>query len=162
MASAPDRPVLPLALHAAPSPDRLASAHPAAPGASVKILVIEDDVPLRNGLQRQLLRMGHIVVGVGSGKEAIEFLEAASGDGIPFDVAMIDVLLGRGIDGIEVSRWISRSEDPNIRATDVAMMSGMHPADVARRGEAPQRVLLTKPIDFVRLEAVLDVFAAAR
>lgn len=69
-----------------------------------RILVVDDEVNIRKGLQAVLRKVGHQVHGVSSGEEALEALEA-----FPCDVAIVDIRMP-GMTGVELlaqvhDRW---------------------------------------------------------
>src|SRR5947199_1156265 len=68
-------------------------------GESLHILVVDDEPPLRQTLKRSFVLEGHRVVEVGTGEAAID---RATTD--PFDMVLLDVALGPGIDGYDVCR----------------------------------------------------------
>jgi DNA-binding response OmpR family regulator len=70
-------------------------------GESLNILVVDDEPPLRQTLKRSFFLEGHRVVEVATGEDAID---RATTD--PFDVVLLDVALGPGIDGYEVCRTL--------------------------------------------------------
>src|SRR5690606_5038813 len=65
---------------------------------SVRILLVEDELALREGLRDLLAGDGHEVVALGDGADA-----AARGVAEPFDLVVLDLMLPR-LDGIEVCR----------------------------------------------------------
>jgi len=70
-------------------------------GDSLNILVVDDESPLRQTLKRSFFLEGHRVVEVATGEDAID---RATTD--PFDVVLLDVALGPGMDGYEVCRTL--------------------------------------------------------
>ena len=66
----------------------------------VRVLVVEDDDPLRRTLTAQLETRGYAVEAVADGRRAM----AAVGNA-PFDVLVLDRMLPN-IDGVEVLRWL--------------------------------------------------------
>ena len=79
----------------------------------MKILVVEDEPVLRDGLTDLLKGAGHAVTPVGDGAEA-----AARGTGEPFDLVLLDLMLPK-LDGIEVCRRLrkARPEMPVLMLT---------------------------------------------
>ncbi|MBV9915641.1 MAG: response regulator, partial [Solirubrobacterales bacterium] len=67
---------------------------PRAAGASLAILVVDDESDLREMLTRSFSREGHRVMAVADGRSAID---RASTD--HFDIVLLDVALGAGPDG---------------------------------------------------------------
>jgi DNA-binding response OmpR family regulator len=116
--------------------------------AATRLLVVEDDEPLADGLCRNLEIEGFEIRWVGSGELA---LEALGDDGAAYDLVILDIMLP-GIDGFEVCRRLraARNRVPILFLT--------------ARGSDPDRILglqlgaddyLTKP--FVVEELVLRV-----
>jgi excisionase family DNA binding protein len=70
-----------------------------------------------------------------------------------YDVLLLDIMMPR-IDGLEVIRAIRN--DPALRSIDIAVVSGLEPAEVDRKGGLPPDVLhFTKPIVFDELRGYL-------
>src|SRR2546429_4022997 len=68
-------------------------------GMSLNILVVDDELPLRQTLKRSFTLEGHRVVEAATGEAAVD---RATTD--TFDMVLLDVALGAGIDGYEVCR----------------------------------------------------------
>jgi DNA-binding response OmpR family regulator len=64
--------------------------------ANARILVVDDEMPIRYSMQRTLTRDGYQVTAVESGEEALRHLAIQ-----PFDLALIDLRL-KGMDGLEL------------------------------------------------------------
>jgi DNA-binding response OmpR family regulator len=71
----------------------------AVPQDALNILVVDDEAPLRETLRRAFSLDGHNVVDVADGKSALD--QAARER---FDVVLLDVALGPGLDGYDVCR----------------------------------------------------------
>ncbi|MGI5211443.1 response regulator [Plantactinospora sp. CA-290183] len=89
-----------------------------------RILLIEDDPAVREGLQLALSRRGHAVHAVATGEQGLERLSGASPD-----VVVLDLMLP-GIDGFEVCRRIrATGEAPIImltaRSDDMDVVAGL-------------------------------------
>jgi len=74
------------------------------PEEPVRLLLVEDDEPLRRLLCEQLEELGYEVQSVGDGRAAIA---AVGGD--PFDVVILDRMLPF-VDGVDVLRWLREQE----------------------------------------------------
>jgi two-component system cell cycle sensor histidine kinase/response regulator CckA len=85
-----------------------------------RILVVDDEAPVRRVIERALKRRGYSVVGAPSGVSAMNILRGSQSR---FDVVITDVMMP-GMDGAELARWI-RSEQPG---ASVLFVSGF--ADV--------------------------------
>lgn len=81
---------------------------------ALKILVVDDEAELRETLSRLFVRLGHSVTAVGDGGAAIDCARATQ-----FDIVLLDVALGAGMDGFEVCRRLRerRSVVPIIMLT---------------------------------------------
>jgi CheY-like chemotaxis protein len=82
---------------------------PAAPHGSARILIVDDEpVQLRTG-RRVLVRLGYEVEVMDSGLRAYELFSRALADGqSPFDLIIMDMLLGEVHDGLEIIEQIQR------------------------------------------------------
>lgn len=76
---------------------------------AIRLLVVEDDKPLADGLCRNLEIEGFEVEWVGAGETALDQL---AGDDSPFRLLILDIMLP-GIDGFEVCRRL-RADDNHI------------------------------------------------
>ncbi|MEM6927597.1 MAG: ATP-binding protein, partial [Myxococcota bacterium] len=132
-----------LPVRTAPASDRV-EAGPGATSAK-RVLLVEDEPPVRHLMMHTLERAGHEVVAVGDGAEALEII----GRGIPFDLVVSDMVMPR-LSGLELARTL-RSRAPH---TPMLVVSG-HP----RAPELPAHVrFLQKPFSPSQL---LDVAHAA-
>src|SRR5256886_9350034 len=68
-------------------------------GMSLNILVVDDEPPLRQTLKRSFTLEGHRVMEVATGEAAVDRATTDS-----FDMVLLDVALGPGIDGYDVCR----------------------------------------------------------
>jgi DNA-binding response OmpR family regulator len=89
-----------------------------------RVLLIEDDHAIRDGLELALRRQGHDVRTTATGEEGLAMLRAA-----PPDIVVLDVMLP-GIDGFEVCRRVRASGSIPIimftaRSDDVDVVSGL-------------------------------------
>jgi len=80
----------------------------------LNILVVDDDVAIRELFERILKKEEHRVITVDSGEEAIKVMEKE-----PFDIVFLDVVMP-GMDGLEVFKAIKKINSKAI----VIMMSG--------------------------------------
>jgi CheY-like chemotaxis protein len=117
-----------------------------APGESrpAKVLLVEDQRELRQGMVRWLEGSGHSVIAAGTAEQALARFEAA---GERVDVVATDVVLP-GMDGIELIECL-RKRDPALRA--IAFSGDLD--HLSRTGRlVPEGVpLLDKPFDPRRL-----------
>ena len=75
----------------------------------MRVLVVDDHPDVVNALVRGLREAGFNADGVSSGEEA---LAATHKIDTPYDIAILDVMLGKGIDGVEVCRVFRRRKLP--------------------------------------------------
>lgn len=120
------------------------SAPPPAAIQPARILVV-DDVPDNVAiLTRRLERLGHTVVGVGSGNEALRALEVG-----PFDLVLLDVVMP-GLDGISVLRALRAH--PRWKTIPVVMISALDDlSSAAHCIEQGAEDFILKPFDPVLL-----------
>ena len=114
-----------------------------------RILLIEDDPGAQLLYRNRLSDLGHQVVVSSTG--AMGLMEARSG---PFDLFLVDIDLGTGIDGYEVCRRLKTI--PEIHAVPVVLISGHVKAqeDLHRGYEAGCQSFLVKG-DLMLLEDVV-------
>ena len=111
-----------------------------------RILVVDDEEPVRRSVSRALASSGFEVVSVQSGEEA---LEAVSAVPRPFDLVISDVVM-QGMSGVALAERIRLRED----ATQVLLISGYpgtHFEDAAFTTGSIE--LLTKPFTPAQLTA---------
>jgi len=108
--------------------------------AAAKVLLVDDDVAILNGISEFLESEGFSVVSAGNGIEALNKLRS----GLRFDVIVLDVLMPL-MDG-----WDFRAEqlaDPSLRATPVIVItaSGFSKNTLLHQFSAFE--VLAKPLD---------------
>ena len=111
------------------------------------ILVVDDEVNIRNALATMLEKKGHRVRGVGTGEEALDQLEAASADLVITDLRM------PGIGGIEFLRRL-KSTWPDTEVLVMTAYGSIDTAVEAMRSGAYD--YLAKPIDRERFSVVVE------
>jgi len=119
------------------------------PELTIRILLVDDERVVREVLALLLISLGHTVVAVASGAEALARLEAAE----PYDLVLTDLVMP-GLGGWELVRRI-RERWPTL---PVGVMSGNHDSLAERR--VPVDVTLTKPVFVDTLRAELARLAA--
>jgi PAS domain S-box-containing protein len=135
---------LPLAAHQAPSPPGpAAEAHDGA-GAPLRVLVVDDNVPVAEGLGDLLRLLGHDVVLAHDGPAAL----AAAGIAPP-DLVLLDIGLP-GMDGYGVAAQLRAAG--HTQAALVAITGYGRKDDLRRSREAGFDGHLVKPIDIPQLE----------
>jgi two-component system response regulator RegX3 len=95
------------ACHALPLESTLGALQGEQLGKNLKILVVEDDAPLREGLCDLLTGAGHEVEAVGDGQSAVD-----RGTLVHFDVILLDLMLPR-LEGVEACRRL-RTARPDV------------------------------------------------
>ena len=114
-----------------------------------RLLVVEDDPDIRGLLELRLRRLGHLVVGAGSGEEALTVLAEK---GVP-DLAVLDVLMP-GMTGLELLGLLR--QDPAYASMPAIFLSGrVQPGDV-QAGRALGATYLTKPVVLTALTQAID------
>ncbi len=109
-----------------------------------KILLVEDEAPVRSFAARALSLRGHEVIEAASGEEALDVL---SGGALNVDVVVTDVVMP-GLDG---PAWVAQAlaTHPDMR---VVFVSGYSEESLIRqRSEIPNAVFLPKPFSLVEL-----------
>jgi DNA-binding response OmpR family regulator len=112
---------------------------------ALRILVVDDDAPLREMLARSFAREGHSVTAAADGQEALDATAAEA-----FDIILLDVALGPGLAGHDVARELRsrRSVVPIIMLT--ALDSE---ADIVLGLEAGADDYVTKPFGLGELRS---------
>jgi len=119
-----------------------------APGGSARILIVDDEpIQLRTG-RRVLVRLGYQVEIMESGLRAYELFSRAAGSGqSPFDLVIMDMLLGEVLDGLQVIEQIQRL----FPAQKVIVVSGHAPSERAELAVKRRLTWLAKPYDMETL-----------
>ena len=118
------------------------------PSLPSRLLVVDDDDTNCEVLQRQLVRGGHTVTCVGSGREALELLRDSA-----FDLVLLDVMMP-GMSGFDVLQRLKTSE--TMRNIPVIMMSVLDELEIAAHCiQMGAEDYLLKPFDPVLLRARL-------
>jgi len=123
---------------------------PASDTARLRILVIDDEAPVRETLAEMLVAMNHEVELAGSGQEAIEKLRRGAFDFVFTDLAMPEM------DGWETARAV-RQIWRNIR---IVLVTGYGPTTVPPTGEENLvDAIIGKPFDFAQVGSTLNTLA---
>jgi PAS domain S-box-containing protein len=80
-----------------------------------RILVMDDELPIRKLATLLLQRIGHTATTVADGAEAIQVYEAARQRGEPFHAVIMDLTIPQGMGGKETIRQL-KELDPKVRA----------------------------------------------
>lgn len=119
-----------------------------------RVLVVDDEVEVRRGLQRLITRFGYSVRVAASAEEADNWLNSER-----FDICLLDIELPR-MKGVEFLGW-ALTRDPEMA---VIMLTGLDLPEVAIECiDEGARTYLVKPVeaDFLRL-ALRDALAVRR
>ena len=118
------------------------------PGAAAKILLIDDDFAILDGLAELLEGEGFAVVAASNGLEALNRLRS----GLRVDVIVLDVMMPM-MDG-----WDFRAEqlaDPSLRDIPVVVISACGFTPDTLRHQFKAYDVLAKPLDFQRFIGAL-------
>lgn len=114
--------------------------------APARILIAEDEAPLRNLVRMSLEANGHQVTVVGDGEEALASFVAN-----PFDLVILDIMMPKK-DGLEVCREIRRrSEAPIIMITALGSTD-----DLVKGLEMGADDYIAKPFTFREVQARIN------
>ncbi|MFA5518780.1 MAG: PAS domain S-box protein [Spirochaetota bacterium] len=75
---------------------------------SITILLVEDEIITARAKQKTLFKMGYNVIICNSGEQAIEKITES---GLNFDLILMDIELGSGLDGIKSAELILKNKD---------------------------------------------------
>ena len=106
----------------------------------MRILLVEDEAPLRETLAARLKREGFAVDAAADGEEGLYLARE-----MPFDVAIVDLGLPKR-DGIEVLRKIRSNEDPT-HIPVVILSSSREERDLAASWDLGVNAYVVKPVD---------------
>jgi PAS domain S-box-containing protein len=116
----------------------------------LRILVVDDEAPVRETLAEMLVAVNHEVELAGSGQEAVEKVRRGSYDFVFTDLAMPEM------DGWETARAI-RKCCPNVR---IILVTGYGPTTVPPTGEENLvDAIIGKPFDFAQVGSTLNSLA---
>jgi two-component system, cell cycle sensor histidine kinase and response regulator CckA len=120
---------------------------------SLKILVVDDEKPVRETLAEMLVAVRHRVELAGSGHEAVEKLRAGGFDLVFTDLAMPEM------DGWETARLI-RKGWPNVR---IVLVTGYGPTTAPPSGEEDLvDAIIGKPFDFAQVGSTITTLTKER
>ncbi len=132
---------------AAPLAAKTAAPEPSAPGQG-RILVVEDNAIVRDGLEAMLRDWGYETVTAASGEEALVLAEAHE----PFVAHMLDYSLGRGMSGLQTARALARRAGAK---TPTVILTGDTAKERIAEIGASEAEMLHKPVTASQLRAVL-------
>jgi PAS domain S-box-containing protein len=131
-----------------PRPESARAGSPAAAASSRTILLVEDESAVRNTVRRQLESLGHRVLLAESAAVALTLL----GDRRPIDLLLSDVVLGAGINGIDVAER-ARQLRPTLPVIFISGYTTVSESEArcSRLGAA----LLLKPVTLSQLSTAI-------
>ena len=113
--------------------------------AGLRILVVDDDAPLRDMLTRSFTREGHSVTAAADGQAALAATEAQA-----FDLVLLDVALGPGLAGPDVARELRARRN----VVPIIMLTALDSeADIVTGLEAGADDYVTKPFGLGELRS---------
>ena len=114
---------------------------------SLRILVVDDEQPVRETLAEMLVAVNHEVELAGSGHEAVQKMRTGGFDFVFTDLAMPEM------DGWETARLI-RKDWPNVR---IVLVTGYGPTTAPPTGEEDLvDAIIGKPFDFAQVGSTLN------
>jgi CheY-like chemotaxis protein len=105
------------------------------------VLIVEDDVELRDMMAQLLTLEGFVATTVANGREALEYLRRGDRP----DIILLDLMMPV-MDGWEFRR--KQQSDPALATVPVVVLSAL---DHRRAAEVDAVAFLKKPLDFDRL-----------
>jgi DNA-binding NtrC family response regulator len=125
----------------------------APPRGTARILLVDDEaIQLRTG-RRVLVRLGYDVEVMDSGLRAYEtFSRAAASGQSPFDLVIMDMVMGEALDGLQIIEQIQRL----FPAQKVIVASGHAPTERAERAVHKKLTWLGKPYGMETLASTVQ------
>ncbi len=125
----------------------------------MKILIVDDDVICRKALKKITIPLGETRV-ADSGAAAIEYFIEAWDDGLPFDLILLDIIMG-DIDGIQVLNKIREIEKeksiPKAKKCNVIMVTSKTEKEIVMSSiHAGCSGYIVKPINKEKLYEKLE------
>ncbi|EMR03973.1 response regulator [Cesiribacter andamanensis] len=113
-----------------------------------QILIIEDEAVIGMALAAELEDSGYTIVDVcPSGREALQLLAQQ-----PVDLVLLDIKLGKGLDGLETLEAIRQLASPHV----IIISGNSEPQTVARIEAAGVDGFLVKPVNMLELHQLLE------
>ncbi len=118
-----------------------------------RLLILEDDEPIRRLMGMTLRRAGYHVVETGEGRETIGAFVSAMKEQTPFDLVISDLTIQNGMGGVEAIRRL-REIDPKL----IAIVSSGYSDDLAMANPEAFgfRAMLQKPYSPFQLEKAVE------
>lgn len=141
---------------ASPAPEPVSAPAAASHGDGLRVLVVDDERPVRGMISTFLRRRGHRVDEAADGSEALERLEGATGE-TGYDVILSDLRMP-GMGGEQLLTAL-RAAGGGMDRRVVFMTGDTASADTARILDLVQAPVLAKPFGLDELQAVVERFA---
>jgi two-component system, sensor histidine kinase and response regulator len=125
---------------------------------SLRILQVEDNETNRNVAEKILTRVGHHVVSVENGLQALEVLESSSESSV-FDIILMDRHMPQ-MDGIEATKRLRKLPGLVAAIPIVGVTAGATKSELNSCLAAGMNIVLTKPLDGNELLAVIARLAS--
>ncbi|MDE9450230.1 response regulator [Aliiroseovarius sp. Z3] len=123
-------------------------------GDALRVLLVEDNEVNRMVAREMLEKNGCEVTEAIDGQDGVRAAEAEA-----FDLILMDISMPK-LDGTTAAKMVKNSNGPNVETPIIALTAHALPADVARFRDAGMEDVITKPLSFDRLKAVLTEFSA--
>jgi len=126
---------------------------PARPIKSARVMILDDEMIIREVIRHQLTALGHQAVLVENGAEAIRMYETSQAAGTPVDLVIMDLTIPGGMGGKEAASIILQ-KDPNAR---LIVSSGYSNDPVMANYQAYGfRAAISKPFELTELQATIE------
>lgn len=146
-----------LPLVPAKAPEKPVEVSPEMETAPLNILVAEDNLPNQLLVKAILSKLGHQVLVVGNGLEAVQSVETAES---PFDVVLMDMQMPE-MDGLTATQHIRELPSSRASVPIIALTANALSGDREKVLDAGMNDYLTKPIDVSQLKRLLNVWGTA-
>ena len=124
-------------------------------GRALNVLLVEDDVAVRAGLETVVRSWGHYCVSAANGEQA---MEQVMGGTLVWDVMVSDFNLGSEHDGLQVIAAVRQATRLDLPAV---LISGTLDAALQTRAASAHCIALAKPVRPLQLRSVIDQLCAA-
>jgi len=112
-----------------------------------RLLIIDDDPDFVEGIRTILEKAGYTVDAAYNPKEGLQTLQSK-----PYDLLLLDIMMGRGAEGIMVARKIRK--EPKLSQIPVLIITGIReqiaflfPGQAIHPGFVPVDELVEKPVE---------------
>lgn len=119
---------------------------------SLRILLVDDDIELRTVIADSLSDLGHEVIAVGDGEEALSLL---NGDIRP-DIAILDFAMP-GMNGAAVAQRIAK----HLPSLPILFVSGYADTEMIKNAAGANATIIQKPFDLTVLEDHIRKYVVA-